>query len=79
MQSHQQRQDAGEQEVAARSAEFKTGRSPINVVLESQQRFVGARVDYCQALTEYNKATSYVEYLRGTLLSTNKIVLASRE
>ena len=66
---------AAETEVEGRLAEFKFGRSPVNVVLQSQQRRAQAQIDYYRALAEYNKSLNYVDYLKGTMLANNSIVL----
>ncbi len=57
-------------------AEFKGGRSPVNVVLQSQQRRANAQIDYYRALGEYNKSINYVDYLKGTMLANSNITLA---
>ncbi len=75
VQTNAQRWQAAEQEVEARLAEFKNGRSPVNVVLQSQQRKAQAQIDYYRALGEYNKSLNYVDYLKGTMLANNNIVL----
>ncbi len=71
-----QRWQASEQEVQARLAEYKGGRTPVNVVLQSQLRRAQAQIDYYRSLAEYNKSINYVHYLRGTLLPENSIELA---
>ncbi|WP_052031492.1 TolC family protein [Novipirellula maiorica] len=76
VQTNAQRWQAAEQEVEARLAEFKGGRSPVNVVLQSQQRRAQAQIDYYRALGEYNKSINYVDYLKGTLLANSNITLA---
>ena len=76
VQTHAMRWQAAEQEVEARLAEFKGGRSPVNVVLQSQLRRADAQISYYRALGEYNKSLNYVNYLKGTLLSNNSISLA---
>ena len=67
---------AAEVEVAARLAEYELGRSPINVVLQSQQRRADAEISYYRALGEYNKSIGYVDYLKGTSLANANITLA---
>ena len=76
VQTNAQRWQAAEQEVEARLAEFKGGRSNVNVVLQSQQRKAQAQIDYYRALAEYNKSTNYVDYLKGTMLANSNITLA---
>ncbi len=76
LQTHAQRWQAAEQEVEARLAEFKGGRSPVNVVLQSQQRRADAQISYYRALGEYNKSINYVDYLKGTMLANSNITLA---
>ncbi|TWU26832.1 Outer membrane efflux protein [Novipirellula galeiformis] len=76
VQTNAQRWQAAEQEVEARLAEFKGGRSPVNVVLQSQQRRAQAQIDYYRALGEYNKSINYVDYMKGTLLANSNITLA---
>jgi len=75
VQTNAQRWQAAEQEVEARLAEFKGGRSPVNVVLQSQQRRAQAQIDYYRALGEYNKSMNYTDYLKGTLLANSNITL----
>lgn len=74
--THAQRWQAAETEVEARLAEFKGGRSPVNVVLQSQQRRADAQISYYRALGEYNKSINYVDYLKGTMLANSNITLA---
>tara|TARA_R110002049_G_scaffold2750_2_gene21467 strand:- start:254050 stop:256464 length:2415 start_codon:yes stop_codon:yes gene_type:complete len=76
VQTNAQRWQAAEQEVEARLAEFKGGRSSVNVVLQSQQRRAQAQIDYYRALGEYNKSVNYVDYLKGTMLANSNITLA---
>ena len=76
VQTHAMRWQAAEQEVEARLAEFRGGRSPVNVVLQSQLRRADAQIAYYRALGEYNKSLNYVDYLKGTLLPNNSISLA---
>ena len=75
-QTHAMRWQAAEQEVEARLAEFKGGRSPVNVVLQSQLRRADAQIAYYRALGEYNKSINYVDYLKGTMLANSNITLA---
>ncbi|TWU37313.1 TolC family protein [Novipirellula artificiosorum] len=75
VQTNAQRWQATEMEVNARLAELKQGRSPVNVVLQSQQRRAEAMIDYYRALSEYNKSMNYVDYLKGTLLANSNITL----
>jgi outer membrane protein TolC len=71
-----QRWQAAETEVTARLAEYELGRSPINTVLQSQQRRADAELAYYRALGEYNKSIGYVDYLKGTSLANSNITLA---
>lgn len=74
-QTNAQRWQASEQEVQARLAEYKGGRTSVNVVLQSQLRRAEAQIDYYRSLAEYNKSINYVHYLKGTLLHYNNIDL----
>ncbi len=76
MQTNAQRWQAAESEVETRLAEFKAGRSPVDVVLDSQRRRALAQIDYYRALGEYNKSINYVDYLKGTLLASSNITLS---
>jgi outer membrane protein TolC len=76
VQTNAQRWQAAEQEVQARLAEYKGGRTPVNVVLQSQLRRAQAQIDYYRALAEYNKSINYVHYIKNTLLHQNSIELA---
>lgn len=76
VQTNLQRWQASEQEVQARLAEYQGGRTPVNVVLQSQLRRAQAQIDYYRALAEYNKSINFVHYLRGTLLQHNNIEIA---
>ncbi len=71
-----QRWQWAENEVEARLAEYKQGRTQINVVLQSQQRRAEAQIDYYRALGEYSKSINYVHTLKGTELANNNITLA---
>ncbi|MEO1616519.1 MAG: TolC family protein [Planctomycetota bacterium] len=64
---------ATEQEGDARLFEYRKGTTPVNEVLQSQQRRADAQLAYYQALVEYNKSINYVDYLRGTLLASSNI------
>ncbi|KAA1259146.1 Outer membrane efflux protein [Rubripirellula obstinata] len=75
VQTNAQAWQASEVEVEARLAEFKGGRSPVNVVLQSQQRRADAQINYYRALSEYNKSLNYVDYLKGTMLANSNITL----
>jgi outer membrane protein TolC len=75
VQTNAQAWQAAEVEVEARLAEFKGGRSPVNVVLQSQQRRADAQINYYRALSEYNKSLNYVDYLKGTMLANSNITL----
>ncbi len=75
VQTNAQRWQAAETEVEGRLAEFRNGLTPVNVVLQSQQRKAQAQIDYYRALGEYNKSLNYVDYLKGTMLANNNIVL----
>ncbi|TWT49466.1 Outer membrane efflux protein [Rubripirellula amarantea] len=75
VQTNAQRWQSAEAEVEARLAEFIGGRSPVNVVLQSQQRKADAELAYYQALSEYNKSINYVDYLKGTMLANSNITL----
>ena len=75
VQTNAQRWQASEIEVEARLAEWRGGRSLVNVVLQSQQRRAQAQITYYRALAEYNKSFNYVDYLRGTMLANNNITL----
>jgi len=76
VQTNARRWQASEQEVQARLAEYKGGRTAVNVVLQSQIRRAQAQIDYYRSLTEYNKSINYVHYLKGTLLQHNGIDIA---
>ena len=75
VQTNAQAWQAAEVEVEARLAEFKGGRSSVNVVLQSQQRRADAQITYYRALSEYNKSLNYVDYLKGTMLANSNIAL----
>jgi len=75
VQTNAQRWQAAEQEVETRLVEYRKGLSPVNVVLQSQERLAEARISYYRALTEYNKSLNYVDYLKGTLLANSNITL----
>ena len=76
VQTNAERWQAAEIEVAARIAEYTSGQSTVNMVLQSQQRKAEAQITYYRALGEYNKSINYVDYLQGTLLANNNITLA---
>lgn len=76
VQTNAQRWQAAEVEVSARLAEYELGRSPINVVLQSQQRRADAEIAYYRALGEYSKSIGYVDYLKGTSLANSNITLS---
>ena len=75
MQTNAMQWQAAEQEVQARLAEYKGGRTPVNVVLQSQQRRAQGQIDYYRALAEFNKSISFVHFIKGTLLAHDNIKL----
>ena len=75
VQTNAQAWQAAEVEVEARLAEFKGGRSPVNVVLQSQQRRADAQINYYRALSEYNKSLNFIDFLKGTMLANSNISL----
>ena len=75
METQAQRWQAAERETETRLAEFEAGRSPVNVVLQSQQRKAQAQISYYRAVAEYNKSLNYVNYLKGTMLANSGITL----
>ncbi|MEM9587013.1 MAG: M56 family metallopeptidase [Planctomycetota bacterium] len=77
VQTNAQQWEASEAEVQARLAEFRVGRSPVNVVLQSQQRRHQAQQSYFHAINNYQKASAHVSYLKGTLLEDFGVMLAS--
>lgn len=66
---------ATEREVQARLEAYQAGESPVNVVLQSQQRRAQAQRAYYEALTEYNKTVSDIHSKKGSLLDYNNICL----
>lgn len=76
VQTNANRWQSAEQEVQARLAQYKGGREPVNVVLQSQLRRAQAQIDYYRSLGEYSKSINYVHYIKGTLLHNNGIELA---
>ena len=66
---------SAEQEVEARLVEYEKGLTPVNVVLQSQQRRAEAQIGYYRAVVEYNKSLNYVDYIKGTLLPNSGITL----
>ncbi|MEL6107134.1 MAG: TolC family protein [Planctomycetota bacterium] len=75
VQTQAQRWQAAEQEVELRLLEYQKGLTPVNVVLQSQERQAEAQINYYRALTEYNKSVNYVDFLKGTLLVNSNIAL----
>ena len=75
VQTQAQRWQAAEQEVELRLLEYRKGLTPVNVVLQSQERQAEAQINYYRALTEYNKSVNYVDFLKGTLLVNSNITL----
>ncbi len=67
------RWQAAATEVDVRTAQFKNGRTPVNVLLQSSQQQADASADYYQAFAEYRKSCSHIDYLSGTLLASKNI------
>lgn len=76
VQDSAQRWQSAESEAEIRLAVTEQGFTNVNVLLQSQQRRADAEIAYYQALGEYNKTLSFVDYLKGTLLINNGITVA---
>ncbi|MEO1526114.1 MAG: M56 family metallopeptidase [Planctomycetota bacterium] len=59
---------ASEQEVKVRWAEYEKGLTPVQILLQSLERYGEAKQSYRRSLTEYAKSMSLLRMARGTSL-----------
>ncbi len=75
-QSNFNRRRAAERRVQAFEAEYRTGRTTLDLLLRAQISLAQAEIAYYQSLIEYNQAINELRYRKGTLLEENHIYLA---
>ena len=79
MRTAAQRVNASKQEFQVRRDEYEKGLTPVNVLLQSQQRLAEAKQRSSQTICEYAKSISHLDMIRGTLLTKYDIELVEAE
>ncbi|NOX53371.1 MAG: TolC family protein [Planctomycetes bacterium] len=70
------RMRAAQRRVQAFEAEYKTGRTTLDLLLRAQISLAQAEIAYFSSLVQYNQALNELRYRKGTLLEDDNIYLA---
>ncbi|MGZ0170359.1 MAG: TolC family protein, partial [Planctomycetales bacterium] len=70
------RRRAAQRRVEAFEAEYKVGRSTVDLVLRAQISLAQAEIAYYSSLIGYNQALNELRYRKGTLLMDNSVYLS---
>ncbi|MDA0807975.1 MAG: TolC family protein [Planctomycetota bacterium] len=70
------RRRAAQRRVEAFEAEYKVGRSTVDLVLRAQISLAQAEIAYYSSLVGYNQALNELRYRKGTLLMDNSVYLS---
>lgn len=70
------RRRAAQRRVEAFEAEYKVGRSTVDLVLRAQISLAQAEIAYYTSLVGYNQALNELRYRKGTLLMDNSVFLS---
>ena len=70
------RRRAAQRRVEAFEAEYKVGRSTVDLVLRAQISLAQAEIAYYSSLVSYNQALNELRYRKGTLLMDNSVYLS---
>jgi outer membrane protein TolC len=70
------RRRAAQRRVEAFEAEYKVGRSTVDLVLRAQISLAQAEIAYYSSLIGYNQALNELRYRKGTLLMDNSVFLS---
>ena len=70
------RRRAAQRRVEAFEAEYKVGRSTVDLVLRAQISLAQAEIAYYSSLIGYNQAMNELRYRKGTLLMDNSVYLS---
>ena len=69
------RRRAAERRVQAFEAEYRTGRTTLDLLLRAQISLAQAEISYFSSLVQYNQAINKVKFYKGTLLEDNQVYL----
>jgi hypothetical protein len=70
------RQDAAQQRVEAVEADYRAGRTTVDLLVRSQASLIESALAYQKSLVEYRKALVELNYRSGRILSMHNISLA---
>lgn len=70
------RRRAAQRRVEAFEAEYKVGRSTVDLVLRAQISLAQAEIAYYSSLIGYNRALNELRYRKGTILMDNSVFLS---
>jgi len=70
------RRRAAQRRVEAFEAEYRVGRSTVDLVLRAQISLAQAEIAYYSSLVGYNQALNELRYRKGTLLMDNSVYLS---
>jgi len=70
------RMRAAQRRVQAFEAEYKTGRTTLDLLLRAQISLAQAEIAYFSSLVQYNQALNELRFRKGTLLEDDNIYLA---
>lgn len=70
------RRRAAERRVQAFEAEFRAGRTTLDLLLRSQISLAQAEIAYYQSVIDYNKSINELEYRKGTMLTSKHVHLS---
>jgi outer membrane protein TolC len=70
------RRRAAQRRVEAFEAEYKVGRSTVDLVLRAQISLAQAEIAYYSSLISYNQALNELRFRKGTLLMDNSVFLS---
>ena len=70
------RRRAAQRRVEAFEAEYKVGRSTVDLVLRAQISLAQAEIAYYSSLVSYNQALNELRFRKGTLLMDNSVYLS---
>ena len=73
------RRHAAADQLMAREQQYLQGAQTIDVLLQSQTTFADALRDESQAIALYNQALVQWEFVRGTILANDNVVIAEEE
>lgn len=79
IQVQKDRREAAAQQLQAREQFYKQGKTTIDVLLQAQTTFADALRDEAQAIVNYNQSIIRWEFVRGTIVQTDNVVIAEEQ